>query len=367
MPEYLINDEGNDLDFPGKVAVVSCSVSVNEDTFRSAEQLLAKYGEDKIIHVIWPDIFTNEQEQMISLLAKLAENKEIKALIINHAVLGTNAAVDELRKMRDDIFIVYCTLHEPFLETSARANLILHLDELGMGQAMVKQAQKQGAGTFVHYSFPRHLSLPLISTRIDLTKKVCKEEGIVFVDVEALDPMGEAGNDAARQFILEDVPKKVTKYGENTAFFCTNCQLQAQLIKAVVDSHAIYPQPCCPSPFHGFPQALGIDTSGAYSDLNYVISEACRIAGEKNMTDRLSTWPVSTSMMFGNAGAEYAIKCIKGIVPRNHIDERALEDCMSDYIMEVVGERVEVSVTSYSENNVNCDNIKLVLMSYLDL
>jgi len=84
------------------------------------------------------------------------------------------------------------------------------------------------------------------------------------------------------------------------------------------------------------------------------------------MTDRLSTWSVSASTMFVNAGAEYAIKRISGKIPANRIDDRVLEDCMYSYIREVVGEGVEVTMTSYSENGVIHENFKLVLMSYLD-
>jgi len=238
---------------------------------------------------------------------------------------------------------------------------------LGMGPALVKQAKKQGAKVFVHYSFPRHMSQLIIANRCALIRQECLKDGILFVEVKAQDPAGDAGISGAQQFILEDVPRHVAKYGDDTAFFSTCCAHQMPLIKAVIDSHAIYPQPCCPSPFHGFPEALGIETeNGSTTDLNFVISEACRIAAEKNMTDRLSTWPVSSSMMFTNAGAEYAIRWIRGEVSSDEIDNMVLMDCMSSYITEVIGEASNVYMTSYSEAGKIYDNYKLVLMGYLD-
>ena len=306
------------------------------------------------------------QKQMIDTVGSLAADMDIRALIINQAVEGSNAAVAKLKETRDDIFVVYCNTNEKYSLASAHASLVMNFDELGMGKAMVEQAKKQGAKVFVHYSFPRHMAIPILSRRRDYIQEICLKEGMQFVDAAVPDPTDSAGPETALQFILEDVPRMTARYGEDTAFFATNCAQQTPLIKAVVDSHAIYPQPCCPSPFHGFPEALGIDISGALAGLNHVISEACRIAEEKNMTDRLSTWPVSVAMMFANAGAEYAIKWINDEVSKAGIDKTILAECMNAYIEEVIGEASNVYITSYSDENITYDNFKLILMSYLD-
>ena len=353
------------MSFPGKIALITGAQTVNKDNFHSADRLAAKYGNAKILHIPRPD-FNIIKEQITDIVEKLAEDREIRAIIFNQAVPWSNAAVDKLRETRDDIFIIYCLPHEPTAEASKRANLLFNLNEPGIGEAMVKQTKKQGAKVFIHYSFPRHRSLGFINIRRDKIIETCAAEDIKYVDAEALDPEGEAGLGAAQQFILDEVPKLVAKYGEDTAFFCTNCHLQTSLIKAVVDCHAIYPQPCCPSPYHGFPEALGINVRENQDDLNYVISEACRIAAQKNMTDRLSTWPVSASMIFTNAGAEYAIKWIKDEVPKDEIDSKVLLECMYDYIIEVVGEESNIHMVSNTENGITYNNYKLLLMSYLD-
>ena len=101
-------------------------------------------------------------------------------------------------------------------------------------------------------------------------------------------------------------------------------------------------------------------------DLRHLIGEASRIAESKNMTDRLSTWPVSASMMFTNAGVEYAIKWINGEVSRTGIDNNVLVSCMRDYIAEVVGEESTIFIRANSENGVTYNNFKLIYMSYLD-
>ena len=156
-----------------------------------------------------------------------------------------------------------------------------------MGYSIPAQAEKQGAKVFVHYSFPRHMSYPLLSGRRDIMREECAKLGLEFVDATAPDPTGDAGVSGAQQFILEDVPRMVDKYGKDTAFFSTNCAMQVPLISAVVDTGAIYPQPCCPSPYHGFPSALGIEIpEDKQGDIGYVVDEITRIMAEKGMTGR---------------------------------------------------------------------------------
>ena len=344
----------------GKVAIVTNTVSQNEEEYRSAQEMVTKYG-DRIVHVTWPDNFMAEQEQMVSVVAKLAYDPDVKALIINQAVPGTNAAVDKLLETRDDVFIVYCTPQENPPDVAARAQLIMMPDELAMGDAIPIQSKKLGAKVFVHYSFPRHMSQVLLSSRRELMKKKCAELGLEFVDATAPDPTGDSGLPGAQQFILEDVPKMVQKYGKDTAFFSTNCAMQIPLIKAVVDTGAIYPQPCCPSPYHGFPTALGIESdSSKPGDLQHVIDETRRILKEKGMSGRLSTWPVPVAMMSTVASTEYAFKVIAGEVPFDKLDMKVLEQCMADYA------KVAVSATPYvDEAGKKYDNYLFVLMDFL--
>jgi len=303
---------------------------------------------------------------MIDIVSALAEDREIRALILNQALPGTSAAVDKFKETRDDVFIVYCTVHDVIKNVSSRANLIFELNELDAGKAMVKQAKKQGAKVFVHHSISRHMSNPILLSRCNHILEACVAEGMQFVNSTVPDPIAETGFAEAKRFIYEDVAKLVARYGDDTAFFCTNCSLQVPLIRAVVDNHAIYPQPCCPSPFHGIPEALGIDANVSHTDIGYVVNEACRIAAEKNMSDRLSTWPLSASMLFSCTGAEYAIKWINGLVPKTQIDDRVLEVCLNECIKEIVGEGVEVEIAEYVENGITYSNFKLLLMSYLD-
>ena len=352
--------------FPGKIAIVSSDVSQNEEEYRAAQQVVEKYGAAKVIHKTWPTNFMAEQEQMVTILAELATDRDIKVLILNQAVPGSNPAVDKFRETRDDAFIIYCQPQENPVDVARRANLVFQNDSPGMGAPMVKQAKAQGAKVFIHYSFPRHMSQVLLASRRDIIRDTCASEGLQYVDATAPDPTGDGGLPATQQFILEDVPRMLARYGKDTAFFATNCGMQIPLIKTIVDGGAIYPQPCCPSPTHGFPAALGIQAPpGRGADMPYFIAETKRIAKEKGMTGRLSTWPAPAAMAWTNAGAEYAIKVLNGQISKTAIDDKVLGECIGAYAKEVTGSSVDVTMRPYSEAGRSYDNFKMLIMGYL--
>ena len=348
--------------FPGKIAVVTNDVSQNEEEFRSAEHLVRKYGADKITHVTWPANFMAEQEQMITILQRIAADTDVRALVINQAVPNTNAAVDRLKETRPDIWIVYVNPQENPVDVSRRANLILRTDDFAMGPAIARQAHEQGAKVFVHYSFPRHMAQVFIAGRRDRIRDEALRLGLEFHDATAPDPTGDAGVTGTQQYILEDVPRQVARFGKDTAFFGTNCAMQIPMIRAIVDHGAIYPQPCCPSPFHGFPSALGIPTT---PDIPPVVEATRRAIAAAGMTGRLSTWPIPAGMMFTVAGAEYAIKVLNGQVPRDIINEAVLIEVANDYVRALLGETVSMGVQSYVEAGTTYQNTKLVLVGYL--
>ena len=347
--------------FEGKIAIVTNTLSQNEEEYRSAELMVNTYGKDKIEHVLWPDNFMTEQEQMISTIAKLGSDPDIKALIINQAVPGTNAAVDKLLETRDDMFIVYCTPQENPPDVAARAGLILNPDELKMGDNIPVQAQKLGAKTLVHYSFPRHMSIVMLAARRELMIAKCKEIGLEFYDAQAPDPTSDVGVPGAQQFILEDVPKLVDRFGKDTAFFSTNCAMQTPLIKATVEEGAIYPQPCCPSPYHGYPSALGIESTGYSVDaMAQVISETAKALKEKGVLGRFSTWPVPVAMMNTVASTEYAIEWINGNVSKDTLDVKVLEEKMAEYA------KLTVTTSPYTEEGLeDIPHFRLIIMDFL--
>ncbi|WP_273319880.1 DUF3798 domain-containing protein [Vallitalea guaymasensis] len=353
-----------------KIGIITGTVAQNEEEYRAAQRtkevFMERYGEDKVILQTYPEKFMDEQETVIANIAGIAADPKVKALVICQAVPGTSAAIDKVLETRDDLLIIAATSGEDPNMIADRADLCFQMDEVGMGTAIVEQIKKQGAETLVHYSFPRHMSYALLAARRDLLKENCKKEGIKFVDATAPDPTGDAGISGAQQFILEDVPKKIKQHGEDTAFFSTNCSMQPPLIKSILQQHGIYPQPCCPSPYHGFPSALQIEIpEDKKGDANYVVEQIRRINAENNMTGRMSTWPVPVNMMFIEAGAEYASQWIEGKF-KDKIDNEKLKECFVDYTSNY-GDDIDINVTLLEENGKKFDNYFLVLIDYIDL
>lgn len=353
-----------------KIGIITGTVAQNEEEYRAAQKVKEKfeeeYGKGSVVLQTYPEKFMDEQETVIANIAGVAADPMVKALVICQGVPGTSAAIDKVKETRDDLLIIVGTSGEDPNMIAERADICFQMDELGMGTAVIEQAKKQGAETFVHYSFPRHMSYALLAARRDLFKENCDRLGIKFVDATAPDPTGDAGISGSQQFILEDVPKKIVEFGEDTAFFSTNCSMQAPLIKSIFEKHGIYPQPCCPSPFHGFPAALEVEISEENKgDVQYVIDEVRKINAANNMTGRMSTWPVPINMMYIEAGAEYAAKWIKGDFSDKN-DMEQISKCFNDYA-KPFGDDINIKVTLLEENGKKFTNYYMVLSDFIDL
>jgi len=332
--------------FPGRIAIITNEVSQNEEEFRSAEALQLLHGEDKVIHRVWPAQFAQEGEMMISILQEIAADPEVRAVVINQAVINTNAAVDALLAMRDDIFIVYASPAEDPADVARRADLLLDVNNPAIGAAFVEQALSMGVETIAHYSFPRHMGVPLLAMRRDIMRENAERVGINFVELNAPDPQGDGGVAATQLHITQDIPRQVEALGLNTAFFGTNCGMQPPMIAQVLATGAMFVQPCCPSPYHGYPGALGLEAflpSGEFDedgvevlvlmplpDLLQATSDAIAAQG---MSGRVSGWAIPASMMWTTIGFNYAVEWINGNVPQEHgvIDVAVLSRLAREY------------------------------------
>ena len=291
----------------------------------------------------------------------MASDPEVKAIVWCQAVPGTAAAIDKVRETRPDMIFIAGTPGEDPGVINPKADIVLQVDEPGCGIVIPPQAAKQGAKTMIHYSFPRHMSYALIVARHENLKKYCAENGIELVDVTAPDPTGDSGITGAQQFILEDVPRQIEKYGKDTVFFTTNCGMQEPLIRSVFENGAIYTLQCCPSPFHAFPAALNIDMAGHEADVDYMLEQLQAKVTEADMGGRISTWAVPCNMLFVEAGVEYAKKVLEGETNGVVLDEQVLRDT----IQECAGD-VKMTVDYYKDDQGNVkENHFLVMADFI--
>ena len=344
-----------------KIGVITGPSAQSGEEYRAAEKLQKKYGGEAVVTATFSEDFSSDQEKVVSTVTEMASDKNIKVIVIVPAVQGTADAIDKVRETRDDIvFICGVCAEDPFY-IAERADICMLIDEVVMGESAVDQAYKQGAKTFVHISFPRHLEYPHVSARRDLIMKRCQELGIRYVEATAPDPAGENGVTEAKKWISENVPKYVEEYGKDTAFFATNCSMQATLIRKVAELGAILPQQCCPSPYHGYPEALGIDISGHEGDVSYILGEIATKIAEYGNSGRMSTWQVPVNMVMVEAAVEYAIQwCDR---PE---DSTYNEEVLLDKIKTAGGDGT--TITKYTDEAIGTlDNFYLIRCPYYDL
>jgi hypothetical protein len=319
-------DEGKEASI--KIGLITGTVSQGEEEYRAAEAMIAKYGSDVILHATYPDNFMNEQETTISQIVSMASDPAVKAIVICQGVPGTAAAIDKVRALRDDIFFIVGVPHEDPLLISEKADLVLETDNLARGKTIIELADKMGATHFLHYSFPRHMSYELLAKRRDIFKAECEKRGIEFVFVNAPDPTGDAGIPGAQQFILEDVPRQVEKYGKNIALFSTNCAMQEPLIRSALNEGAIFPEQCCPSPYHAYPNALGIEIpEDKAGDVDFILEAIEEKITEGGGAGRFATWKTPANMAIIRASVEYAMGVAKGEI--NGFDAAKAEELLA--------------------------------------
>ncbi|MDL2323593.1 DUF3798 domain-containing protein [Ruminococcaceae bacterium OttesenSCG-928-A16] len=342
-----------------KIGIITGTVSQGEEEFQAAQAMLNKYGADKIITATYPDKFSDEVETTIAQVLSLAD-QGAKAIVFVQAVPGAIAAIEKTRETHPDILFVCGVAAEPPREIAAAADVVMLVDEIGMGTTVIEQAAKQGAKTFVHYSFPRHLGYETIAARTALFKETCAAMGIEYVEATAPDPTGDAGVSGAQQFIVEDVPRKVAEYGADTAFFSTNCSMQEPLIRSALEQKAVYPQQCCPSPYHGYPAALNIATDGHEGDVQYMLDQIAAKVEEGGNTGRMSTWPLPVNMLMVQAGVEYAIEFCEGNTEGRYDEAKfraAVDKVAAEY-------DASATLSYYADDEGEVDNFYMILCDF---
>ena len=343
-----------------KIGIITGTASQGDEEITQANKMKEKYP-DLIVTTTYPDNFTSETETVISNAVALASDPDVKAIVWCQAIPATSAAIAKVRETRPDMLFIVGTPGEDPGVIDPVADVVLQVDEPGCGITIPAQAAKQGAKTLIHYSFPRHMSYALIVARHENLKKYCAEQNIELVDVTAPDPTGDSGITGAQQFIMEDVPRQVAKYGKDTSFFTTNCGMQEPLIRQVFEQGAIYTLQCCPSPFHAYPAALNINMAGHEADVEYIMEQLTAKAEEYNMHGRASTWGVPCNMLFI---VEYARKVLDGKTNGN-VDDAVIRETIAE-CAEHFTKGMKMTLTNYEENGTTVPNHYLVMADFVD-
>jgi hypothetical protein len=298
------------------IGIVTGTVSQSEDDLRGAEALISEYGAvadgGMIQHLTYPDNFMDESETTISVIAGLADDPKMKAIIVNQAVPGTTEAFRQVKAKRPDIICIAGEAHEDPGVISSVADLAVNNDFVARGYLIIHTAHELGCDTFVHISFPRHMAYETMSRRVAIMRATCEELGMKFVLETAPDPTSDVGIAGAQQYILEHVPEWVEKYGKKAAYFCTNDAHTEPLLRQLIKYGGYFIEADLPSPLMGYPGALGIDLTAEAGDFPAILKKVEAAVVAQGGANRFGTWAFSYGYTVSAGLGQHAINVVRG-------------------------------------------------------
>jgi len=369
--------------FKGKIGIITDVMSY----FSTHNHLpiIAKYGKDKIETIDWIGLFGlggyDREGVICNAIEGMGKDPEVIAVITNPILLFSidiKAAFAKLRETRNDLFLVYCLPESSidsggFLESVKNADLVLALDEVGIGPAAVRQAHKLGAEAFVYYpslwgAVMGEKSKGYEAYKRDLIEQECAAFGIRFVEVLLPESLREKGSPGIVDFFYKDVPQVVLEYGKDTAIYSINAS--PHVSHCAIAAGAIYPHPAdlWQSPFNFYVRGAEPPSYGGGGDISEVETHAKEAIdrtrdylAEYDMLGRVSNWPVPYEYMFTYAATEYAIKWINGEVQKEGVDVSALRRIMEGY----AGVKVYLAPYFDRDTGSTYENILLMRMEYI--
>ena len=288
-----------------KIGIVTPTVTVSEDEFRGAQEMVEKYP-DLVVHKTIPENFSTDKEGCISVITSLADDPEMKYVIFDCGMEGIIPAFQTIREKRPDIVTMVTSNDDPKL-LNEYVDISITTDWNRRGETIATKAHEMGAKTFIHYSFPTHMASESKVIRRDKMKETYEKLGMEFVEITTPDPQTGNGRAPMLQFLREDLPRQIEKYGPDTNIFGTNCPMYDVILDEAFKLKFIVAEQCCPTPTQSYPTILNLeiteDDLGNYDKINEMITEKSKEAG---MTGRLSGWAMPSSVYIPKFKVELA-------------------------------------------------------------
>jgi len=350
---------------PGRIAIITGI----PQTWRSGasernllvSQLMDRYGSGNIRHFMHSQFawLPEEQAYLLSVMEEIAQDSETKVVIFSPAALGTDYAASWLREQRDDIFIIFLEhntrtfggidahINNTVSRGAAIADLVLNINMEALNQMIPVQAQRLGAETIVFLDiYPEELERYGIedfhAVSRDLMRAAAQEIGLNFVEVFRSEYVVQCGS-SAHMYLYETLPGIIEEHGRDIVLIGLGDE---RMFWETMSYGTIFPShvTMTPSPFDIVDwlfvpsvDTMHMDFHSKYN-IRHIIEETRKTLEEIGMLGRVSTWPVSVSMMLTYAAVEYGIMWMNGEVPQEGIDTAVLGRIMVDFIAEYSGE-----------------------------
>lgn len=340
-----------------KIGVVTPTLSTSEDEFRAADKMAKKYP-NIVKHITLPENFSTEIETGLSQITSLADDPQMKAIIVASGQAGLLPALQKVEEIRPDIITMTAPIWDDPVLMSKYVDINLDTDWVKRGETIARKAHEMGAKTIIHYSFPTHLSKEVIAQRKDMMQKTSEELGMKWVEVITPDPQTGSGTAPMLQFLREDIPRQISKYGKDTNIFGTNCPMYDVIIDEALKLKFMVAEQCCPTPLQAYPTVMGLEISDAdawdFDKVNKMISAK---AVEANMTNRLGGWPMPVTIFM----TQYAVELAKKMIEDPGFDYNNLQQ-LDQFAKESTGYSVKFSKFKPSATGDELKNYNVMIM-----
>jgi hypothetical protein len=305
-----VNGKSGSSDGDYHIAIVTPTLSASEDEFRAGEAMAKEYP-NVVTHLTLPENFEDEIETCISTIVSAADDPKMKAVIVASGQSGLIPAFQQIKEKNPEIITITAPIFDEPEMMSKYIDINLDTNWIKRGETIPTKAKQMGAKTFIHYSFPTHLSKPLISARKDMMKKTSEALGMEWVEVVTPDPQTGDSVEAMQQFLREDIPRQIAKYGKDTNIFGSNCPMYDVILDEAMKEGFIVAEQCCPTPTQAYPTVLGLEIAEEdgtnFDKINEMISQK---VADKGMTGRLSGWPIPVTIYMPEFAVYLAMEMI---------------------------------------------------------
>jgi len=401
MPVAVTLGPGRILDYypelPGKIAILTDTWRTNSNPYQVSPwvtELVERHGPDNVIVYAWSRLDFRSDE-VIVLIEAIANNPEIKMLIISPAWYRTDHIVSILRETRDDIFVIYLeyrTTNEeqwhddlPFRDNNlawaaTNANLILNIDT--MNRTFPAQAMELGARTLVYFydtsivwawgeeDYDRSDEYEESDLHRFMRDKSA-EIGLQFVEVDIRGAI-QCGS-SFHMFMEETIPHLIEELGTDIVLF----GLDNERVFWSWSMHGFIYLPMSGGWFEPDIVNLAVnlqisdmtaDSTGEIPDMHQLISEIRQELNERGLQGRIAALPMSTYLLLPLAAAEYGVSWMRGEMQNEGIDINSLEQIMVDIIAERTGlHNHGVTLTTLVDHGVTYYNYILAALDHFPI
>lgn len=288
-----------------------------------------------------------------------AKDPKVRALLLCPAPDGAVDLFTAVRAARKDILLLAVQTEESPLLVQSVADLVMDPDFSSRAVTLAANAKTMGAKgiAFLKRSKPGEQEARLF----DALQKAAAAEGLPYFS-QAL-PSAKS-KDAAKKEVAAAVSLMAAQAGGQLAFFCAEDSLQGALISECLHRGQIYLEGFRPSPFIGFPEALGMPLPTAGSPASQFPAFLRKVEEEvlrKKGAGKASTWAYGFSYTAITGLGTLALGYARGTGPG--FDMKSVKAAMEKaspgvpwaierYVDSVSGVRSKVHFLSYQDSYV---------------